>query len=125
MAFRLEKEKTGSTPYVLIDEEQHYMYFEGESFSENIIEFFKEISQWLSDYLNSDFKKLTFDCELKYFNSSTAKILLNIILDIDEATSDQEVIINWITTADDEINIECGEDFREDIENAKFNIVIK
>lgn len=125
MAFRLEKEKTGSTPYVLIDEDQHYMRFEGESFSENIIALFGEISQFLSDYLSSDFEKFTFDCELKYFNSSTAKLLLNIILDIDEVAADREVVINWITTADDDINIECGEDFQEDIENAQFNIVIK
>lgn len=125
MAFRLEKEKTGSTPYVLIDEDQHYMRFEGESFSKNIIALFGEISQFLSDYLSSDFEKFTFDCELKYFNSSTAKLLLNIILGIDEVAADREVVINWITTADDDINIECGEDFQEDIENAQFNIVIK
>lgn len=125
MAFHLEKEKTGSTPYVLIDEERDYMRFEGESYSENIIEFFKEISDWLYTYLQSDFEKFTFDCELTYFNSSTAKILLNIILDIDEFAQDKEVVINWITTEDDDINIECGEDFKEDVENATFNVVIK
>ena len=125
MSFRLEKEKTGSTPYVLIDEEQGYMRFEGESFSENIIAFFGEISEWLSGFLESDFEKFTFDCELKYFNSSTAKLLLNMILDIDEAAEGKNVIINWIATEDDDINIECGEDFKEDVENAAFHIVIK
>lgn len=125
MAFYLEKEKTGSTPYVLIDEAKGYMRLEGESYSENIIVFFQEISEWLGDYLQSDFEKLTFDCELTYFNSSTAKILLNILLDIDEAAKGKDVVINWITTEDDDINIECGEDFKEDIENAQFNIVIQ
>lgn len=124
MAFRLEKEKTGSTPYVLIDEENSYIKFEGTSFAENIAGFFKDVSDWLDDYLVSDFTKLTFDCELSYFNSSTAKLLLNMIMDIDEAAKGREVVINWITTEDDDINIECGEEFQEDIEHCKFNIVI-
>lgn len=125
MAFKLEKQKTGSTPYVFIDEEQGYMRLEGESFSENIVSFFNDVSIWLKDYLAGPFEKLTFDCELRYFNSSTAKLLLNIIMDMDEAAEGKEVIINWITTQDDEINIECGEDFKEDIERAVFNIVLK
>ena len=30
--YRLELEKTGSTPYILIDEEKGYMHFQGECF---------------------------------------------------------------------------------------------
>ena len=125
MEYILEREKTGSTPYVLIDESKGYIKFEGESYSENIIDFFDEISKWLTGYLESDFERLVFDCELKYFNSSTAKLLLNMIMEMDEAAEGRQVIINWITTEDDEINIECGEDFKEDMENLTFNIVIK
>lgn len=124
MSFKLERQKTGSTPYVYIDEEQGYIKMEGESFSENIITFFREITEWLEEFLQSGFDKLTFDCELKYFNSATAKLLLNMLMDIDEASQGRHVVINWITTADDDINIECGEDFREDMENVEFNIVI-
>lgn len=125
MAFRLEKEKTGSTPYILIDEEKSYMKFEGESFHENVIEFYAQINDWLSNYLEADFNTFTFECELKYFNSSTAKLLLNMIMDMDEKSIDgKKIIINWITTADNDIIIECGEDFSEDIENLEFNLII-
>lgn len=125
MPFRLEKQRTGVTPYVLIDEETGYIKLEGESFSENIISFFGEISQWLKGYLRNDFQRLTFDCDLQYFNSSTAKLLLNMILDIDEAALGKTVVVNWITLADDDINIECGEDFKEMVEHLDFQIVLK
>lgn len=125
MAFKLEKQKTGSTPYVLIDEEACYLKMEGESFSENVIIFFQDVSVWLENYLASSFEKLTFDCELKYFNSSTAKLIINMIMDMDEAAAGKDIVVNWITSEDDEINIECGNDFKEDMENLTFNIVLR
>lgn len=125
MGFNLEKQKTGSTPYVLIDEDASYIKMEGESFSENIINFFKDVSIWLENYLASSFEKLTFDCELKYFNSSTAKLILNMMMDMDEVAAGKDIVVNWITTEDDEINIECGEDFKEEMVNLTFNIVFR
>ena len=125
MAYFLERQKTGSTPYVLIDEAKGYMKFEGECFHENVVEFFKDINEWLKKYLETDFKILKVDFEFEYFNSSTAKLLLNMLLDMDEyASDDKKIIVNWITTEEDEIIIECGEDYKEDTENLEFNIVI-
>lgn len=126
MAYKLEIEKTGSTPYILIDEERHYMRFEGECFHENVIEFYQEARDWLIKYLQTDFECLVFDCELKYFNSSTAKLLLNILLEMDSFTAGyNKVTVNWITTEDNDIIIECGKDFKEEINKADFNIIIK
>lgn len=125
MAFLLEIEKTGSTPYILIDEDKGYMKFMGESFHENALEFYKEIDDWLKDYLESDFDAFTFDCELLYFNSSTAKYLFNMLMEMDDRASEgKKIIVNWITTEDNDIIMECGYDFKEDIENLEFNLVI-
>jgi len=125
MPFRLEKEKTTSTPYVLVDEEKNYLRLEGRSFHENVGEFYKEISDWLDGYLAADFSSFTFDCALNYFNSSTTKLLLNILLKMDKyAGGKKEIIVNWITSEDNEIMVECGEDFKEEVENLKFNLVI-
>lgn len=126
MAVYLEKQATGSTPYVLIDEANGRMAFKGESFHENVIEFYRDVSEWLQRHLESDFGMFTFDCELKYFNSSTAKLLLNMLQKMDQHSSDEnKVVVNWITTPDNEIIMECGEDFQEDMENAEFNLVIR
>jgi len=126
MAFYLEKEKTGSTPHVIIDEAKNYMKIEGESYHENIIAFFTDINEWLNGYLESDFESFTVDFELLYFNSSTAKILLNMLINMDDnASGGKQIIVNWITTADNDIIIECGEDFCDEMSELTFNLVIR
>jgi len=126
MAYRLEKEKSTSTPYILIDEEKNYMKFEGRSFHENVVEFYKDVNIWLDTYLEKDFGLFTFDFEMNYFNSSTSKLLHNMLTKMDTHASDKKkVIVNWITTEDNDIIIECGEDFQEDFDNLEFNMIIR
>jgi len=124
MAFRLEIEKTNMTPYVLIDESKRYMSFKGESYHSNAIEFFSEISDWLGRFLKTDFDKFTFDCELRFFNSSSVKILLNMLLDMDDAKNAKNITVNWIAPANNAIIIECGEDFKTDLKNITFNVAL-
>jgi hypothetical protein len=126
MAYRLEKEKTNSTPYVLIDEEEKYMKLEGRSFHENVMVFYRDVNDWLDAFLKTDFGTFTFDFEMNYFNSSTSKLLHNFLMKMDNCVSAKNrVIVNWITTSDNDIIIECGEDFQEEIKNLEFNMVIK
>jgi hypothetical protein len=48
------------------------------------------------------------------------------LIKMDKSVSDtNKIIVNWITTADNDIMVECGEDFREDVNNLEFNLVIK
>jgi hypothetical protein len=125
MSLLLKKEKTGSTPEVLIDEEKKFMRITGESFHENVIEFFKDVNEWLEEYLASEFGAFTFECEMKYFNSSTAKLLLNMLIKMDaSAAPGKKITVNWITTEDNDIIIECGEDFKKEMGNLEFNLII-
>ncbi|MCL1862128.1 MAG: DUF1987 domain-containing protein [Defluviitaleaceae bacterium] len=125
MPFRMEKERTVATPYLLIDEEKNYMKLEGRCFDESMGLFFKEILDWLDIYLETDFGEFTFDNATEYFNSSTTKLLLKMLLKMDKYASDtKKIIVNWITIEENEIMVECGEDFMEELENIEFNIVI-
>ena len=125
MAFYLEKEKTTSTPYLLIDEEKGYMRLEGRSFHENISSFFKEIYDWLDSYLATDFESFTFDNAITYFNSSTTKLLFNLLLKLDKrAKEKQNISINWIMSEENDIMRECGEDFQEELQNITLRVVI-
>ena len=123
MAYKIEREKTDLTPYVYICEEDGIMRLEGESYHENVFEFFREIKEWLAEYLKTDFESFTFDCELVYFNSSTVKVLLGMLLDMDNSKNCDRITVNWITTKNNRIIIECGEDFEEDLENLTFNLI--
>jgi len=123
--FKLERAKTDVTPYILIDEEKGYMKFEGESYHENVVSFYSEINKWLGEFLQTDFESFTFDCELRYFSSSTVKLLLNMLQDMDSSHNCKKITVNWITTESNMIIRECGEDFQEDLENITFNLVVK
>jgi len=124
MAYKLEVQKTGSTPYVLIDEENGYLKFEGESYHENVVVFFKDVSDWLNNFLSSDFGAFTFECALKYFNSSTAKLLLNMLMDMDDAAANgNKVVVNWMVDEDNDIIVECGEDFKDEMNTLEFNMI--
>jgi len=126
MPFYLEKEKTESTPYALVDEEKKTIKLAGRSFHENAVDFFQPITEWLGAYLDTDFGALTFDCALDYFNSSTVKTLHNMLKKMDRRTSDtNKVTVNWITTSHNKIVIECGEDFQDDFDNLELNMVIE
>jgi predicted ATP-grasp superfamily ATP-dependent carboligase len=125
MAFKLERERTKTSPYVLIDEERGYMRFEGESYLEDVINFFREIDEWLDRYLASGFTDLTFDCAMEYFNSSTTKLLYNILRQMDKHASGKNIVVNWyVVDEDDDMLIECGEDYKDEMENLEFNIII-
>ena len=126
MAFHFEKEMTTSTPYVLVDEEKGYMKLEGRCFHENISAFFKEINDWMDEYLATDFGLFTFDNAINYLNSSTTKLLYNMLLKMDRFSSDEnKIVVNWLTTEQNEIMIECGEDFQEEMEKLEFNLIIE
>ena len=137
MAFKLEREKTNTSPYVLIDEAKGYMKLEGKSYLDDIIGFFGEIHDWLENYLLLssasgtssaliEHSCLTFDCAMEYFNSSTTKMIYNMLRTMDKAAAKgAKITVNWITYDDDDMIIECGEDFKEDMEHLTFNLVVK
>ena len=125
MGYRLERESAKASPYVLIDEDKGYMRFEGECYLEDIFEFFSEINDWLEGYLSSDFTELTFDCAIEYFNCSTTKVLYNILRYMDSHAMGKKIVVNWIVAdEDDEMLIECGEDYKEEMEHLEFHIVM-
>ena len=122
MAYKLEREKTNTTPYVLIDEEKNYMKLEGKSYLEDIVEFFQPINDWVDRYFSSGSAELTFDCAMKYINSSTTKMIYNLIRTMDKAAGKgAKVVVNWI--ANNDMILECGEDFEEEMEHLTFNLV--
>ncbi|MCL1863803.1 MAG: DUF1987 domain-containing protein [Defluviitaleaceae bacterium] len=125
MSFYMEKQKTGSTPYILIDESKGYMKMSGKSFPEKALDFFGEVITWLDGYLATDFGEFLFDFAMEYHNSSTLKVITNMLMKMDEcAVSGNKITVNWIVAEDDEIMIESGEDIQEDVHNLTFNVVV-
>lgn len=122
--FHYERQKTSATPYILVDEEKSYMKFSGESFPENVIKCYGEVSAWLNRYLVTPFGEFTFDFEMIYFNSSTSKVLTSMFSMLNEAAKENHVVVNWCCSEDNDIMIEYGEEFKKDNPNIEFNIIL-
>ncbi len=115
---------TDSTPEMILDFENGTFLLKGESYPENVTKCYGEIFDSLQkhlDTLNNSCFNVTL--ELIYFNSSSVKIIMNLLEMLDEcAGKGNDVSILWLYQEDDETIEEFGEEFSEDIEHAKFTI---
>jgi len=123
----LDIKATKYTPAIHFDYQQNVLEMKGESYPENTAEFYGPVISWLHHYLEViSSQKVRLDIELYYFNSSSSKVLLNILDLLEEAASQgKSITINWIYEEDDEDNQEFGEEFQEDLQSLTFNLVPK
>lgn len=119
-------EKTYSTPYINFDSDTGKLMISGESFPENASRFYTPVVQWVRDFVETmDAQKVEVNIEIVYFNSSTSKVLLNIFGILEEAVENgKDITVNWKCNKENESAIECGEEFKEDLEKLSFNIVV-
>lgn len=120
-------EKTASTPYINFNCEIRKLIVSGESFPENAARFYEPVMNWIKEYLENIEKEETqIEFEIIYFNSSTSKIYMTFFSLLDQAVaSGKNIVINWRATEENETAIECGEEFMEDLEFVKFNILVE
>lgn len=119
-------EKTSSTPYINFGGSTDKLIMAGESFPENAAKFYAPVLDWLKGYIAEvDDQEVIVEFEIIYFNSSTSKILMMLFNLLDAAVEGgKNIVVNWRCDARNETAIECGEEFKEDLENVPFNIVV-
>ncbi|NNM74063.1 DUF1987 domain-containing protein [Enterovirga aerilata] len=116
---------TERTPEVDFDFPQGRLKLGGESYPEDAAAFFGPLQQALAAFLeNRERGPLTFEIALTYFNSSSAKALMNMFMLLDDAAAGgAAVTVRWLHAADDDTIQEAGEDFAADFEHARFELV--
>jgi hypothetical protein len=61
---------------------------------------------------------------MTYFNSSSAKVMMDLFSAVEESASEgNDVMIAWHHADDDDNMRELGEEFSEELVNAKFKLV--
>lgn len=111
------------SPRVEFDFASGRLRMQGESYPENAAAFFGPLLKALEQHLDEPGPELVFDLDLAYFNSSSAKALMNIFQMLESAAaSGRRIRINWHYHADDDTMQEFGEDFSEDFEHATFTL---
>ncbi|MBF0621840.1 MAG: DUF1987 domain-containing protein [Magnetococcales bacterium] len=118
-------EATKSTPLIQFSAEEGVLVIRGESYPENAVSFYESVFSWLEVYFNQDKNKpITLDIQMAYFNSSSSKILMDLFDLFEESSSEgRSVTINWRYHEENEMALEYGEEFQEDLQEATFNLV--
>ena len=115
-----------NTPAVAFDGEGNHLKLSGESYPENVVGFYEPVLQWVRDYLEAgQDREISVDIEMVMFNSSTGKILMD-LLDLlnDSAEQEKSITLNWRYHEDNDIVEAWGEDLESDFENLKVNLVV-
>lgn len=117
-------EATERSPEVSFDFGANTFSIKGESYPEDVTEFFGGALKALEAHLEGqDGATVNFTFELIYFNSSSAKILMSLFDMLEEAAEEGNTVnIEWVYEADDDNMEELGEEFGEDLEEADFKM---
>jgi pyruvate/2-oxoacid:ferredoxin oxidoreductase alpha subunit len=103
-----------STPEVILNAKTGLVSFGGKSRPEDPDLFFMPITDWIIDYIKNPAKKTTLVFKFSYFNTSTSKKLIEILLLFDVLfISGKEIEINWHYKVQDEDMLEDGEMLNE------------
>lgn len=117
--------QTKSSPRIHFNPVTHQHVITGESYPENCIDFYKPMFAWLAVYLGSVYSvtvEVSFD--VLYINSSSSRVFVELFDLLEDAASlTTNVVVNWHYHEDNELALECGEDFMEDVQNIQFNLV--
>lgn len=124
---KLHLEASERSPEIDFDFIGNVFTIRGESYPEDVPQFFGPVIQKLHSHFQSlQNADITFNFDLVYFNSTSAKIFMGLFETLEEtAGNGNRVVVNWYYEEDDDNMEELGQEFGEDLENAKFNMIAK
>ncbi|EER60257.1 putative lipoprotein [Acidovorax delafieldii 2AN] len=107
---------TPSSPEVDFRFDTHTLSLRGESYPENAAAFYGQIIERLKAYLDLlQDSKVEVNIALAYFNSSSTKMLFNLIAALDEAAeAGNHIALNWFHDEEDDTIFEFGQELCED-----------
>ena len=115
----LNLDATSRAPAVILYSAGAHLGISGESYPEDVTGFYAELTSALNAYFESGAKTLTTQIKLTYFNSSSARALMELLELLDEAAgAGIRITVNWFCDPDDDITREFAEDIAADVANA-------
>ena len=111
----LELAQEAKTPAVNLNAETGVIEFRGRSIPEHVLEFYQPLIDWIREYAAAPKEKTIINIELEYFNTSSAKYLLEFLVvaaDMHKA-GNSDLEMNWYYEEGDEDIGEHGEMYEE------------
>jgi hypothetical protein len=115
---------TARTPEVSFDFGGHHLKLIGESYPEDVTDFYNPVFAALDQYLAGlGSGRCRFDFELIYLNSSSAKAIMMLMDKLEQAAANgAKIDVFWFYDQEDDTMQELGEEFGEDLSSAGFHL---
>jgi hypothetical protein len=115
---------TARTPAVEFDPEARTFVLSGESYPEDPFKFFADPLATINAFLDQSHEgPVHFSFKLTYFNSSSAKVLMDLFCALEESAGrGNDISVDWVYAEDDDNMLELGEEFSEELSAAKFTL---
>jgi len=110
---------TDDTPQVILDAnpENPIMEISGRSLPEDVVAFYDPILEWLDEYAEAPLEQTILNIKLEYFNTASSKLILDILLKLEDMADDgKDVLVRWHFPDDDEDMEEAGEEYEDIVE---------
>jgi hypothetical protein len=97
---------------IILNKEDKKFIFQGRSLPENTVKFFEPVMKWLEEYKKNPANETYVDMNFIYFNTSSAKIILEVLHKFDEIRkTGNNVKIIWHYMEEDYDIKEAGEEY--------------
>lgn len=116
-----------STPEVSFDPIGNVLVIRGQSYPENAFAFYEPLLSWVDVYLNrlDAETRVEIELQLPYINTTSTKCFVVLLEKLEAAhKSGKKIVIHWFYDEENESELECAEEFREDL-TLPFHLVPK
>jgi len=105
---------TDDTPTIILDKDSGIFEISGRSLPEDVTTFYEPVLSWLDEYQEEPNEKTVFAFKLVYFNTASSKLILDILMKLEEMHENgNQVLIKWFFPEDDEDMEEAGEEYAD------------
>ena len=102
-----------STPKIILDKENNKFEIEGISLPEDVFTFYAPVFDWIQDYLKEPNLSSELNIKLSYFNTSSSKVILDILSMFDELTEKGLMVsTSWHYLEMDDDMLATGKEFK-------------
>ncbi|WP_347488967.1 DUF1987 domain-containing protein [Desulfoscipio sp. XC116] len=120
---KLYIEQTKGTPKIDFDPDANILVLWGQSYPENSFNFYEPIFNWVDCYLVECNAAMRIKVNLSYVNTSSSKCILMLLDKFEKAHQNgTSITLDWYYDIENESELECAEEFEEDI-TFPFNII--
>lgn len=114
---KLHINATEDTPEIVLDNQNNKYIFNGRSLPEDVVSFYEPVMEWLDKFEQNPSEGAEFEFKLEYFNTASSKLILDILLKMDEIYQNgTKMKVKWYYMELDIDLQEAGEEYSELIE---------